>query len=71
MLGTVGETGWSEGPRLHYSVWRKGPSGELAPVDPRLHMLDLRWPDDEDWLRAAASFRPPQDYERLPRSFAR
>ncbi len=45
-------------------VWRRGEGGE-APVDPRLYMLDRRWPDGERLL-AAASGLSPADYDPLP-----
>ena len=66
-LATVGESGVSANPHLHYAVWRRNDLGVLAPVDPRLFMLDRRWSDEEALLVQASSHPEAWQYEALPR----
>ncbi|HEY9422788.1 MAG TPA: M23 family metallopeptidase [Thermoanaerobaculia bacterium] len=68
LLATVGKTGWSPNPHLHYEVRRKGADGVYRPVDPLIHILDRRWPNEERLLVRAQSARPLQDFEPLPSS---
>jgi murein DD-endopeptidase MepM/ murein hydrolase activator NlpD len=43
VIGTVGSTGWSAEPNLHYGVLRRRSDGAYDAVDPRIHILDYRW----------------------------
>ena len=45
-LATVGETGWTTAPHLHYEIRRLRPSGEWEAVDPLDYALSLT-ADDE------------------------
>ncbi len=67
-LGTVGKSGWALAPELHYEVHRRDPRGVLAPVDPRVYMLDRHWKDDERLIvRAAAKpWAPAGTWEPMP-----
>ncbi len=67
-LATVGNTGWSTSPHLHYEVRRRGSDGELRPIDPLLFILDRRWPNDDRLLLKARNARPVQSFEPLPPS---
>ena len=65
-LATVGKSGWSTSPHLHYEVRRKGADGVFRPVDPLIYILDHRWPNEERLLVRARSARPVRDFEPLP-----
>ncbi|HVQ53650.1 MAG TPA: M23 family metallopeptidase [Thermoanaerobaculia bacterium] len=64
-LGTVGASGWTTSPGLHYELWRPGPEG-LAPTDPRFAMLDLRLPGHDVSLEKMRATSAPGPQEPLP-----
>lgn len=45
-LATVGETGWTTAPHLHYEIRRRRPSGEWEAVDPLDYALGLALDDE-------------------------
>lgn len=50
-IGTVGNTGWSTSPHLHYEVRvRTDDNGEPTPIDPRIYILDYQWSGHEELL---------------------
>jgi len=71
LIGTVGNTGWSTNPHLHYEVRRKEADGDFRPVDPRIYILDHRWRNEELLLVRARSAPDASDYEPLPRLLSR
>lgn len=66
LLATVGSTGWSTSPHLHYEIRRKGDDGVWRPVDPLIYILDRHWPNEDRLLLKARSAPPVRDFEPLP-----
>ena len=64
-LGTVGSSGWTMSPELHYEFWRSGPDG-LAPTDPRFAMLDLRLAGHDVSLEKMLATSVPGPIQDLP-----
>jgi murein DD-endopeptidase MepM/ murein hydrolase activator NlpD len=71
LIATVGNTGWSTSPHLHYEVRARGEDGEFKPVDPRIYILDHRWRDEEELLVRARRAPDPRNFEPLPRIIGR
>ena len=71
VIATVGNTGWSTSPHLHYEVRLKGEDGDYDPVDPRIYILDHEWRDQEQLLVRARIAPDARDFEPLPRIIGR
>ncbi len=68
-IGTVGMTGWSVEPNLHYGILRRRNDGSYEPVDPRIHILDYRWRDEQALVSGVAP--GPDGFPALPRTLLR